>query len=72
DSSTNMISPMMSFFALIVAFVQRYDAKAGLGTVIATMLPYSLAFLFFWVLLLIIWLIAGMPLGPGAGLYLQG
>ena len=70
DSSTNMISPMMSFFALIVAFVQRYDAKAGLGTVIATMLPYSLAFLFFWVLLLIIWLIAGMPLGPG--LYLQG
>ena len=44
DSSTNMISPMMSFFALIVAFVQKYDAKAGIGTVIATMLPYSVAF----------------------------
>ncbi|MEN8008659.1 MAG: AbgT family transporter, partial [Candidatus Krumholzibacteriota bacterium] len=44
DSTTNMISPMMSFFALIVAFVQKYDAKAGIGTVIATMLPYSVAF----------------------------
>ncbi len=72
DSSTNMISPMMSFFALIVAFVQRYDAKAGLGTVIATMLPYSVAFTIGWMLLLAIWLAAGWPLGPGAGLYLAG
>ena len=52
DSSTNLISPMMSFFALIVAFVQRYDPKAGIGTVIATMLPYSVAFLLAWMLLL--------------------
>ncbi len=70
DSSTNMISPMMSFFALIVAFVQRYDPKAGMGTVIATMLPYSIAFLVFWIVLLVIWLLLGLPLGPGAELYL--
>jgi len=70
DSTTNMISPMMSFFALIVAFVQKYDAKAGLGTVIATMLPYSVAFTLGWMLLLVIWLVLGLPLGPGAGLYL--
>ncbi len=70
DSATNIISPMMSFFALIVAFVQRYDPKAGMGTVIATMLPYSLAFLLAWMLLLVIWLLLGMPLGPGAELYL--
>jgi len=70
DSSTNLISPMMSFFALIVAFVQRYDPKAGIGTVIATMLPYSVAFLVMWMLLLIAWLLLGLPLGPGAGLYL--
>ncbi len=70
DSSTNLISPMMSFFALIVAFVQRYDPKAGLGTVIATMLPYSIAFLLSWMVLLVIWLLLGLPLGPGAGLYL--
>lgn len=70
DSTTNMISPMMSFFALIVAFVQKYDAKAGLGTVIATMLPYSLAFTVGWMLLLVVWLLLGLPMGPGAGLSL--
>ena len=70
DSSTNLISPMMSFFALIVAFVQRYDSKAGIGTVIATMLPYSLAFLFVWTILLVGWMLLGLPLGPGAALYL--
>jgi aminobenzoyl-glutamate transport protein len=70
DSSTNLISPMMSFFALIVAFVQKYDKQAGLGTVIATMLPYSVAFLVTWGILLAIWLLLGLPLGPGAGLYL--
>ncbi len=70
DSTTNMISPMMSFFALIVAFVQKYDAKAGLGTVIATMLPYSIAFTLGWMLLLVAWLLLGLPLGPGAGLNL--
>ena len=72
DSSTNIISPMMSFFALIVAFLQRYDSKAGIGTVIATMLPYSMAFMLVWAVLLIIWLLVGAPLGPGAGLYLAG
>jgi aminobenzoyl-glutamate transport protein len=71
DSSTNLISPMMSFFALIVAFVQRYDPKAGIGTVIATMLPYSIAFLMVWMVLLVIWLLLGVPLGPGADLYLS-
>ena len=70
DSTTNLISPMMSFFALIVAFVQRYDQKAGIGTVIATMLPYSIAFLVVWMILLVIWLLLGLPLGPGAELYL--
>jgi aminobenzoyl-glutamate transport protein len=70
DSSTNLISPMMSFFALIVAFVQRYDSKAGIGTVIATMLPYSVAFLVVWTVLLVGWMLLGLPLGPGAALYL--
>jgi len=70
DSTTNMISPMMSFFALIVAFVQKYDTKAGMGTVIATMLPYSVAFTIGWMLLLVVWLLLGLPMGPGAGLHI--
>jgi aminobenzoyl-glutamate transport protein len=70
DSVTNIISPMMSYFALIVAFAERYDKKAGVGTVIATMLPYSIAFLAVWMVLFVIWLVLGLPVGPGAGLYL--
>jgi len=71
DSSTNLVSPMMSFFALIVAYVQRYRADAGIGTVIAIMLPYSMAFLLVWSLLLVIWMLVGLPLGPGGGLFLE-
>ncbi len=69
DSVSNLISPMMSFFALIIAFVQKYDSKAGIGTIIATMLPYSVAFFFAWTILLIAWILLGLPLGPGAELY---
>ena len=70
DSVTNVISPMMSFFALIIAFVQKYDPKAGIGTIIATMVPYSMAFLIVWTLLLVVWLTFGFPLGPDAGIKL--
>ena len=69
DSVTNIISPMMSFFALIIAFIQKYDKKAGMGTVIATMLPYSIAFMIVWTLLIVVWVWIGIPLGPDAGLY---
>ena len=71
DSTTNIISPMMSYFALIVAFFEKYDPKAGIGTVIATMLPYSLLFLTIWSVMLAVWFTFGLPLGPGAGLLLQ-
>jgi len=66
DSVTNVISPMMSYFALIIAFVQRYVPKAGIGTLVSLMLPYSLTFLVGWSLLFIAWLLLGWPVGPGA------
>jgi len=69
DSVTNVISPMMSFFALIIAFVQKYDPKAGIGTIIAAMVPYSITFLVIWILLLVVWLMLGIPLGPDAGIH---
>jgi aminobenzoyl-glutamate transport protein len=71
DSVTNIISPMMSYFALIVAFVQRYEPRAGIGTVVATMLPYSVCFLVVWTLMLAVWLALGIPVGPGAPLFLD-
>ena len=68
DSSTNIISPLMTYFALIVAFAEVYDEDSGIGTLISTMVPYSIAFLVCWTVLLIIWFVLGLPLGPGAGL----
>jgi aminobenzoyl-glutamate transport protein len=70
DSVTNVISPLMSYFALIVAFFQRYDDNAGIGTVVATMLPYSVMFFVVWSFLLAVWILLGFPLGPGAPLFL--
>jgi aminobenzoyl-glutamate transport protein len=71
DSVTNIISPMMSYFALIVAFMQRYDKNAGIGTIISTMLPYTIAFFIFWTLLLIVWMIVGLPIGPDSPMYID-
>ena len=69
DSVTNVIAPMMSYFAMIVAFIERYDKKAGIGTIIATMLPYTIVFLGAWLIMLIFWILAGLPIGPGAPLF---
>jgi len=71
DSITNIITPMMSYFALIVAFAQKYDERSGIGTIIATMLPYSIAFGIFWIILLALWVILGLPTGPDAPLHLS-
>lgn len=70
DSITNIISPMMSYFALIVALLQRYDPRAGIGTLVATMLPYTVVFGIGWLLLLTFWLVFDLPLGFGAGIHL--
>ena len=70
DSTTNIITPLMGYFPIIVAFAQRYDKNAGMGTLIATMLPYSLAFLLSWSALFIFWFIFGIPIGPGANIRL--
>ena len=72
DSSTNIISPLMSYFAMIVAFAQQYDKKAGMGTLISIMLPYSICFLIGWSLLLVVWFIFNLPIGPEAFIHLIG
>ncbi len=71
DSVTNLITPMMSYFALIVAFAQKYDEKYGIGTIISTMIPYTVVFTIFWTLLLIFWMMLGLPVGPDGPLYLK-
>jgi aminobenzoyl-glutamate transport protein len=72
DSVTNIISPMMSFFALIIAFFQKYDKNTGIGTIISTMIPYSILFFIAWTILLIGWIYFKIPLGPDSPLFYEG
>lgn len=71
DSVTNLITPMMSYFALIVTFAQKYDEKYGVGTIISSMLPYTVMLTLGWVILLIVWMLLGIPLGPDGPLYIN-
>jgi aminobenzoyl-glutamate transport protein len=64
DSPPNVITPLMPYFGLIVVFVQKYQKEAGVGTVVAMMLPYYVAVFVVWTLLLIGWYLLGIPLGP--------
>jgi len=69
DSVVNIISPLMSYFPLILAMIIRYEPDAKVGTLLALMLPYSMAFLLFWTAMLMIWIALGLPIGPGAPLH---
>lgn len=70
DSSTNIITPMNPYFIIVLAFMKEYDKKAGIGTLIALMLPYGLIFLLVWILLLLAFVFLGIPFGPGVGVHL--
>lgn len=66
DSSTNIITPLMPYFPLVVVFCQRYVRETGIGTVAAMMVPFSLAFLVCWTAFLLLFWAAGVPLGVQA------
>lgn len=69
DSVTNAVTPLLPYFPIVITFARRYDPEAGIGTLVAAMLPYSVAFLLAWLLLLLPWLALGIPLGPGAPIH---
>jgi aminobenzoyl-glutamate transport protein len=71
DCVTNIITPLMTNFPLVLMFAQRYDPDVGIGTMTATMLPYSVCFLVAWSLWLVTWVWLGLPVGPGAPLMLN-
>lgn len=70
DSSTNIITPLMPYFGVVVAFAQKYDKSVGIGTILATMIPYSIALLLSWSVLLAAWIGLNLPLGPGAPIFM--
>lgn len=69
DSVTNIISPMMSYFALIVAFIQLYDKKAGIGTIVSLMLPFTFVFFIGWMIMFFVWILLDLPIGPASPIH---
>ncbi|WP_420479328.1 AbgT family transporter [Brevundimonas sp. FT23028] len=67
DSVTNIATPLMSYFPLILTFAQRWDPRFGLGSLMSTMLPYAGAFLVAGLLMVAAWVAFELPLGPGVG-----
>ena len=67
DSSTNIITPLMPYFPLVVVFCQKYVKKTGIGTLTSLMLPYSVTFILVWTVFLVIFWLIGIPLGFQAG-----
>lgn len=72
DSSTNIISPLFPYFPLVVVYAQRYVQSTGIGTMISLMLPYSIAFMIAWTLLLLVFWSTGIPLGIDAPYVYKG
>lgn len=71
DSATNIITPLMVYFPLILIFCQRWQKDFGLGSLAATMLPYSIGLMIVGVGLAIGWVVLDLPLGPGASVFIE-
>ena len=69
DSVSNVITPLNPYMVIILAEFQRHLKGSGFGTLISVMLPYSIGFFIVWIGLLLVWMMLGIPLGPGGGLY---
>jgi aminobenzoyl-glutamate transport protein len=68
DSVVNIITPMNSYLLIILAVLQKYQRNAGLGSLIALMVPYSVVLGTLWTAFLLVWWLTGYPLGTGAPL----
>lgn len=71
DSSTNAISPLFPYLPIVLGLAMKYQKNAGIGTILAVMLPYSVVFFIVWTLLAITWYLLGIPVGPGAPIFLE-
>jgi aminobenzoyl-glutamate transport protein len=69
DSVVNIVTPLNSYLLIVLAVLQKYRPAAGLGTLISLMVPYSVVLGVVWTLLLVVWYLSGMPLGPSAPLH---
>jgi aminobenzoyl-glutamate transport protein len=65
DSPMNVVTPLMVYLPFMVTIAQRYQKDAGIGTIIALMIPYVVIIAAIWIALFVLWFILGLPLGPG-------
>jgi p-aminobenzoyl-glutamate transporter AbgT len=73
DSASNIVTPLMPYFPLVVVFCKRYVTSTGIGTVVAMMAPYSFVFYVGWIVFLLAFWALGLPLGLQAtDTYLRG
>lgn len=70
DSITNPLSPLFTYFPLVLGYVKMYEKDTGFGTIVANMLPYSVSFAVAWILMLSLWVVLDLPLGPGGYIHL--
>ena len=70
DSCLNAVTPLNSFLPVIIMFMQRYKKDAGIGTYVATLMPYSIAFMLVWTVVAAAWFMLGIPIGPGANIFI--
>jgi aminobenzoyl-glutamate transport protein len=70
DAVINVCTPLLAYYIMLLELGRKYDKNLGLGTMIATMLPYSFFYMIGWMILLLIWYFAKLPLGPGGPLLL--
>ncbi|GHU61670.1 aminobenzoyl-glutamate transporter [Clostridia bacterium] len=70
DSLSNPLSPLSPYFPVLIGFAKKYDKNAGIGTMIAKVIPFSVVFTIIWIIQLFIWIVFNLPLGPGGGIYL--
>jgi len=69
DSYTNIATPLMSYFPLVLAFCRRWDKNVGVGTLLSMMLPFALAFMVGGMAMTAAWVYFDWPLGPGASVH---
>ncbi|MDW8542983.1 MULTISPECIES: AbgT family transporter [Staphylococcus] len=68
DSISNPITPMMPYLPLLLSYAQKYDNNMKLGSLLSSLMPYTIILSIVWPLFMIIWYLLGWPLGPGGPL----
>ena len=65
----NLIAPVLAWIPYILTIMRKYDKDSGWGTLVSCMIPYSFSFLIGWIILMVIWMVLNLPLGPGAPVF---